>query len=285
MWLDLSEAGESLWADLNPELSSLRAAVHERAAYLVVVLPYEPKDLGPESDQYRVRIERPASQEVLRRYLRLAGIPQPDQLLSGQLPGDNQPLREIARYVRLLTDAKERTFGQGDFVAWCTVAYSAWRGQDPRWPVLMTTLTKGPQRALLLATAMLHGSHADNVHHAAASFLGTVEHPRDESPVLERATFGERISEIKAELDASGTCGSPHSAMPGQSVRTSGIHLPDLHDHIRDWVGVLASSADSLMPNERGLVRRFTDQCLIDRYQATWVSLVKQCTAKHTPVG
>jgi hypothetical protein len=282
-WLDLSDADGPLWTEVHAELSSLRAAVHERAAHLVLVLPPEPKDLRPESDQYRVRIERPPTQEVLRRYLRLAGIPQPGQLPAGQFPGDNQPLREIARYVQLVTDARERASSQGDLATWCAAAYQAWRGQVTEVAALVATLSKGPQRALLLATAMLHGAHADSVHHAAASFLQTVEHPRDESPVLERATLGQRLSEINAELDASGNVRFTTLGYD-QAVRTYfWTHLPELHDHIRDWVGETADSAD-LTPAEReGLVRRFTEQCLTERYQSTWVSLVRQCTAKHTP--
>ena len=284
-WLDLSEADGLLWAQLHTELSSLRAAVHERAARLVVVLPYQAKDLGPESDQYRVTIERPSFQEVLRRYLRLAGIPQSDQLPAGQLPGDNQPLREIARYVRLVTDAKKRASGQGDLAAWCAAAYPAWRGQETEVARLMATLTQGPQRALLLSTAMLHGAHADTVHYAAASFLRTVEHPPDESPVLERTTLGERVSEIKAELDPSGNVRF-NTLGYASAVRTYfWTHLPELHDHIRDWVGMLVSSADLTDGEREGLVRRFTDQCLTDRYQPTWVSLVERCTAKNTPGG
>ena len=282
-WLDLSEADGLLWTQLHAELSSLRAEAHERAAHLVVVLPYQPKDLGPESDQYRVTIERPSTQEVLRRYLRLAGIPQPEQLPAGQLPGDNQPLREIARYVRFVTDARERVSGQGDLATWCAVAYPAWRGQETEVAKLMVTLTEGPQRALLLTTAMLHGAHADSVHQATASFLRTVEHPPDESPVLERATLGERISKIQAELDASGNVRFTTLGYDS-AVRTYfWTHLPELHDRIRDWVGVTASSADLTDAEREGLVRRFTHLCLTERYQSTWVSFVEQCTAKNTP--
>lgn len=284
-WLDLSEADGPLWTDVHAELSSLRAAVHERAAHLVVVLPNEPRDPLPESDQYRVRIERPPAQEVLRRHLRLAGIPQPGQLPAGQFTGDNQPLREIARYVQLITDARERASGQGDLATWYADAYQAWRGQETEVAALMARLSHGPQRALLLATAMLHGGHADSVHNAAASFLRTVEHPRDESPVLERATLGHRLDEINAELDASGNVRFTTLGYDS-AVRTYfWTHLPELHEHIRDWVGRTAGSANLTDAERQALVRRFTEQCLTDRYQATWVSLVKQCTAMRTLGG
>jgi hypothetical protein len=284
-WLDLSEAGGSLWTDVHAELSSLRAVVHERDARLVVVLPNEPKDPLPESDQYRVRIERPPAQEVLRRHLRLAGIPQPGQLPAGQFPGDNQPLREIARYVRLITEARERASGQGDLATWCAAGYQAWRGQETQVAALMARLRQGPQRALLLATAMLHGAHADSVHGAAASFLRTVEHPRDESPVLERATLGHQLDEINAELDASGNVRFTTFDYDS-AVRTYfWTHLPELHEHMRDWVGRIAGSAILTDAEREALVRRFTELCLAHRYQSTWVSLVKQCTAKRTPGG
>ena len=150
---------------------------------------------------------------------------------------------------------------------------------------LMATLSQGPQRALLLATAMLHGAHADSVHHAAASFLSTVEHPRDESPLLERATLGERLSEIKAELDVSGNVRFTTLGYASAVRAYFWTHLPELHDHIQDWVGRTAGFAELTDAEREGLVTRFTDQCLTDRYQSTWVSLVVQCTAKHTRAG
>jgi|HubBroStandDraft_1064217.scaffolds.fasta_scaffold10496_10 hypothetical protein len=62
--------------------------------------------------------------------------------------------------------------------------------------------------------------------------------------LAKRAALGHRLKEINAELDA---CGNVQFTTLGydSAVRTYfWTHLPELHEHIRDWVGKTAGSAN-----------------------------------------
>lgn len=276
-WLDLSDVSGPLWSEIHAELPSLRRAVQEHAAHLVIVLPHAIEDLRPELNPYRAQIVRSPTREVLHRYLRMENIPQPEPLPELQFLGENRPLRDIPKYVRLITDAREKVSGKTDFATWCDTAYQALSDQGKEVAELVATLSRGPQRALLLATSMLHGAHADSILHAAASFLRTVEYPPDECPMLERATLGQRLEEISAELDGFGCVRFSKLGYDSAVRAYFWTHLPELRDHMEAWVGSTANS--DLTDDEReGLVRRFTEQCLNDRYQSTWTSLVERWT-------
>ncbi len=69
--------------------------------------------------------------------------------------------------------------------------------------------------------------------------------------MLERATLGERLSEIKAELDVSGNVRFTTLGYPSAVRAYFWTDLPELHDHIQDWVGRTAVSPSLLMLNEK----------------------------------
>lgn len=285
VWLDLSSVDRPLWSEIHAELSSLRRSVHEHAADLVVVLPHETEDLRPEFDQYRVQIECPPVHEVLCRYLLMEDIPPPVPLPPLQFLAGNRPLREIQKYVRLITEARGKASGLGDFATWCDTAYQAMSGQEKKVADRVTALRQGSQRALLLATAMLHGAHADIIVVAGDSLLRAVEHPLDECPMLERTTLDRRLGDIHAELDAAGSIWFEELDYDSAVRAYFWTHMPELHDRIGAWVGTTADS-EGLTDDERdGLVRRFAEQCLNERYRSILVSLVPQWTADATTSG
>jgi hypothetical protein len=282
VWLDLSGPTAWSWSEIQSELSDLRRTVQEHAAHLVLVLPHD-TDLQPEFGQYRVRIERPPVHEVLQRHLRMENIvPPPDSVAQLPFLKGHRPLREIPRYVELIRDAKEKASGAGDFAAWCADAQQALSGREREVAGLVAGLSLGPQRALLLATAMLHGAHADNIHRASGSLLATVEHPSDECPVLERAALDQRLEDIHAELDSSGRVRFTELDYDSAVRAYFWAHMPELRDGVRRWVGLTVDSADLSEVDRENLVTRFTEQCLSDRYQLAWVSLVLQCTEQPT---
>lgn len=280
VWLNLSDVKGPLWSEIRVELPSLRNSVHEHAAHLVVVLPDKTEDLQPEFYQYRVKITRRPDHEVLRRYLRLAGIPQSEPLPPLQYLDSGRSLQEIARYAELIADVRDEVSGQGDLAAWCDTAHRVLSGQEQGVAELVARLHQGSQRALLLATAMLHGAHADSIHRASTSLLRTLEHPLNERPILVHTPLDHRLEEIGAKFDASGNVRFKELDYDSAVRSYFWTRMPGLHDHIQEWVGRTVDSADLIDGEWEELVGRFTEQCLNDRYRSAWASLVEQWTAR-----
>lgn len=280
MWLDLSDIGGPSWDEIHAELSALRAVVRERGAHLVLVLPHEARDLRPELGEFRVQLGRPPIQEVLRRHLQLEGVPVPEPAFRIQFPGENRPLQDVPKYARLVAEAREKESGGGDFNTWSAAASRALSGQEQEVAQLVADLNLGSQRALLLATAMLHGAHADIVQQASSSILQAMGHTSEECSVLESATLDQRLKEIHAELDARGNVQFKQLDYDSAIRKYLWIQMPELHSRIRDWVGRTGSSPDLTNTERENLIRRFAEQCLSDRYQSLWVSLVEEWTTE-----
>jgi hypothetical protein len=280
-WLNLSDVGGQLWAEVQGEFSSLRHAVQSRDAYLVIVVPSGARGLRPEFAQWRVWLDPPKYPQVLRRYLRVDSLlPSPDHPL--KFPDGRWPLRDIANYARLIWEAKEKAAGAGDFVAWCETAYLALSGQQTAVAELVAKAGQGSQRALMLATAMLHDAHASNIVFAANSLLSKVGRRDEERSALEETALGERLEGIKAELDASGVIRFKQIRYDS-AVRTYfWTHFPELHTVLTEWVSELVDSK-TLTPEERErLVTWFAEQCGGERYVSLWAPLVEQWTGKPT---
>lgn len=282
VWLDLSGASGTLWSEIQAELSPLRQAVHERAAHLAIVLPQETEDLRPEFGQYRVQIEPPSAREVLSRYLRMDGILGPGSLPSLPFLDEDRPLRDIAKYAQFIADARKRASGAGDLASWGAVAYQALSGQGKSVAELVSNLGQGPQRSFLLAAAMLHGASTYAVHRASVSLLQVVEHPVDECPVLERATLDQRLREIKAEIDPSGNVRFASLDYDSAVRSYFWTHMPEIHDHMGAWVSRTLDDEHFTHTELVGLVWRFTEHFLNERYQPNLFSLVEDWTRKPT---
>lgn len=168
--------------------------------------------------------------------------------------------------------------GLGDFGAWCTAADRALSSRQKEVAKLVDELRQGSQRALLLATAMLHGAHADSVHRASASLLQAVEHPADIRPKLLHTPLDRRLLGIGAEIDDTGRVRFKELDYDAEVRAYLWRHMPELHGHIKEWVRSTAESTDLRDGEWENLVTRFTDRCLADRYRPTWASLVERWT-------
>ncbi|KAA9380072.1 hypothetical protein F5972_10730 [Microbispora cellulosiformans] len=284
--LDLSEVEEKVWVRAHEELHSVRAEVYRHQARLVVLLPYgRATRLVPALVPYRVMIGRPQELEVLRRYLRRNGlapgvISQPAPAVVAAFLGRRPPMEDIARFAGLVIDARAKAGGAEDYAAWCQEAYAALGGREAEVADSLRELQDGSLRALLLATAMLHGAHADAVHNAAVSLLATVGHPQEDLPVLQHAGLVERFREIGAERDGKG-CVRFKVLEFDRAVRVySWTQLPDLRQALLEWVGTTVMSTELTEADRDQLVERFTELCLQDRYRQMLVPLVLTWTAK-----
>ncbi|MFD9290362.1 hypothetical protein ACFWBV_19175 [Streptomyces sp. NPDC060030] len=236
--LDMSAAEAVRWAAAQADLSALRMAVHEQNAHLVVVMPYR-GIIDSDLQQYRVEIQQPCRKRVLRRHLRVHGVPsehylRPDATVT-DFVREQRPLREIADFADLVRRAREAAAGDGGFAQWCTSAHKARADRREEVATLVSTLGDSPQRALLITVAMLHGAHADMIHHAAQLLLDTVGLPPDDVPLLQRKDLAERLAEISAGV------GSDGHVRFGELDHDSAIrahfwdHMPDLRQYLGMW--------------------------------------------------
>ncbi|KNB49877.1 hypothetical protein [Streptomyces caatingaensis] len=265
--LDLSTSGVPLWADVLDELSGFRKTLEERSARLVVVLPrHLTHQLPPVFAPFTAELKRPTGAEVLRAHLRPDGIG-PDT--TNELPRElvayldkSPPLRDIATLAHYVLRARSGPNTHEGFASWCREALAAVTDRGRDVADLVASLDTGPRRALLLATAMLHGAHADAVHRATDALLTTVRHPDSATPLLERAGITERLKEVRAAMDRSGRV---HFTGLGYapSVRDHfWTNMPGLRDPLRTWAGGVVGLPE-LSPDDRDLVvHRFAGQCL-----------------------
>ncbi|RCG33144.1 hypothetical protein DQ384_01510 [Sphaerisporangium album] len=283
LWLDLSDITEQLWVEVHGELSSLRHTVLRRGARLVVVLLHHRAErLRGELGEFRADIARPSALDVVRLHLRHAGLSaeefrRPTPELDGFLAA-SRSMREIEEFAGFVSRARAEN-RQGGFPAWCALARGAMSDQSKDVAMLFGNLGKGPQRALLLATALLSGAHADQVAEAATTLLDLVEYSRDDSP-LERADLATRFREIRAVTDADRNVRFKVLGFDA-AVRTHfWTHMPELREHLRAWVGRTVESAGLGDRDRDLLIKRFADQCLPLGYRDSLVTLVKGLTSQ-----
>ncbi|RKS78878.1 hypothetical protein BZB76_0312 [Actinomadura pelletieri DSM 43383] len=281
VWMDLSQLAEPRWHEVRAELSSLRATVQDRDARLVLVLPDKTGHLGSTLDPYRAEIQRPAVEEVLYRYLRVEEICQPNQSPPSRFLDTDWRMEDVSRYIELIRRARVE-HREGTFEQWCEDAHRAFSGQLEDVTAQVAGLAAGRQRALLLAVAMLHNAHADVIHHASAALLETVAHPREESPILERAPLDLRLKEIGAEIDASSKVRFKKLDYDAAVRSYFWTYMPELHSALQDWIEQTANSQELESRERAYLIERFTEQCLNERYRQALFSLVEKLTAAPT---
>ncbi|MGW3019793.1 hypothetical protein [Streptomyces longwoodensis] len=266
--LDLSGAEAGPWLTARRDLPALRRTVHERRAHLVVVMPHDGV-LEPDLQHYRVEIAPPVSPlEVLRRHLRAHGVPDEqflrDDVTVDEFLGGSRPMREIADFADLVRRARESSGPGEEFSAWCAAAKRARAGRRAEVADRVVGLPDAPQRALLIAVAMLDGAHADVVHRAAALLLSTVGSPEEEAPLLQQKDLAQRLSEIAARSGPD--CRVRFTELDYDSAVRAHFwdHMPDLRPHLGTWVARVVESNDPhLVPDVRdGLVARLAGEYL-----------------------
>jgi len=281
IWLDLSGITGREWGKIRDELSSLRTAVLERSAYLVVVLPSAADGLPAELAQFRALIEPPPLREVLNRHLRCADLTWPAAMPHPDFLGQGTPLEEVAEFVRLIVLARDQAPGRGDLASWSDTAYRQWQGRRADVGGRVAGLADdGQKRALLLVTAMLHGAHADTIHEGSQQLLKIAQHPGDGNSVLQVVPLSQRLKDIHAGIDAAGRV---RFEDPGYDRAVRAFfwkNNPELHELLSQWVARIANSAAFRIDGDlETLARRFGEQCRADRYRSSWAPLVEQWTA------
>ncbi|QIY58883.1 hypothetical protein HEP86_35935 [Streptomyces sp. RPA4-5] len=265
--LDLAEADVQRWARTHRDLSALRKAVQEQQAHLVVVMPHD-GTLESDLQLYRAKISHPPAQEVFRRHLRLHHVPHEEYLQPApafaDFLDDRRSMEEIADFADRVRRARTAHRPPDDFAGWCEQARDARKTWRQEVAGLVAERREAPQRALLFTTAMLHGAHADVIHHATALLLRTLKTPRDNAHLLEGKDLSERLTEITA------------SAGPDGHVRFDKLgfdtavrvhfwdHMPDLRPLLSAWTDRTAELADRHLTADRRreLVQRLADQYL-----------------------
>ncbi|MBG0829020.1 hypothetical protein HS041_14700 [Planomonospora sp. ID67723] len=281
--VDLSaSADEQTWSKVQGELHDLRVAAHDHAARLVVVLPAGTAGrLQPDLSAFRIEITRPPEQTVFQRYLRAADIPVAEtdsspEPLSDFLAGAPS-MRKIADLAELVVEARERS--ESGFAAWCEDALAVLDNrQSTRVTEKLTILREGPQRALLLATAMMHGARAEAIHRATAALLREVGHPQADLPLLEHTDLTVRLKEIDSSTDASGRVRFGKFGYDSAVRSHFWTHWPELRKPIQKWVTGIVDLPGLEQSDRDELVKRFAQQCLRDGHPNMLLDLVWQCT-------
>lgn len=278
VWLDLTQLDDRGWRAFQNELSSVRKMIAERSALLVVVLPgKDGHEVWPEFTRLHAGIRRPNAHEVLRRHLRMAEVP---DAVSSPLPEflrKNPPLRDVARFADFVRLAHLKD-PRRNYEAWYKAAESARAGHDAAVAEMVVKLRSGPERALLLASAMLHGAHVDHVYDAAMKLLSTVSYA-DESHLLERSDLLESLKGIGAELDDRGHVRFEELGYDAAVRAHFWHHMPELRSGIRQWVGKMIDHTDLGDKDRDFLVEQFADQCLHPRYRQILVDAVAEWTS------
>ncbi|GAA2662928.1 hypothetical protein [Streptomyces lunalinharesii] len=264
--LDLAEATGTRWTKNRRDLSSLREAVHEQQAHLVVVMPY---DDGLESDLQFLRADlaRPPAEEVLRRHLRLHGVPhdaflQPAPAMAEFL-GEQRTVAEVADFADRVRRARAADPGVG-FARWCEQARDARKTRRKEVARLVAERSEASQRALLFATAMLHGAHADVIHRATDVLLHLPGGPREEGPSLACKDLAERLEEIHASTGTDGHVQFKELDYDDAVRVHFWNHMPHLRPLFSSWTARSTELDDPhLTPGLREeLVHRLADQYL-----------------------
>ncbi|MFH8473983.1 hypothetical protein [Streptomyces sp. NPDC018000] len=284
--LDLSAADPHRWPAAQSDLSALRKAVHDQHAHLVVVMPHG-STLDSDLQFCRVAIERPEPARVFRRHLRVYGVPYEQYMQAESVPtakeflGEQRPMREIATFADLVRRAREAARAGTGFAEWCATAHRARDDRRKEIATLVAELREGPQRALLITLAMLHGAHADVIHEAAQLLLKTVKYPLDELPLIQRKDLAQQLEEISA-----GTGPGGHARFMELDYDTAvrahfWDHMPDLRRHLGTWT---VRSVDLTGPHitqelRDGLVARLAAQYLRTGHEDGLASLAEDWSA------
>ncbi|MEV6568566.1 hypothetical protein [Streptomyces kronopolitis] len=265
--LDLGEADMAGWRKYRRDLSALRKAVQEQHAHLVVVMP---RDGTLESDlqPYRAEISCPPAQEVFRRHLRFHQIPHEEYLQSAPASAEfldaPRSMEEIADFADRVRRARGAHRTPDDFAGWCEQARDARKTWKDEVAGLVAERCTAPQRALLCTTAMLHGAHADVIHHASALLLRTLKTPRDTAHLLEGKDLAERLTEISASAGPDGCVRFDRLGFDAAVRVHFWDHMPDLRPLLSAWADRTAELVDRHLTEDlrRELVRRLADQYL-----------------------
>ncbi|WP_344973316.1 hypothetical protein [Salinactinospora qingdaonensis] len=263
--LDAATDGGYPLRELQGELSSYRASVAARGAYLVVLVsPDEERALQGRFDSLVAHIQRPEGREVLWRHLADLGITPADTVMAEQETQQwlcSADVREAAHLASLINHARERDGGRGEFHDWLQEARSALQDWDESVAGQIDRCGTSRQRAVLLAAAMFEGCSADRVFYAAEELLPRVATPEDDLPELERQRFSCQLQELDVPLEGRRT--RFRKLNYGAAMRNRfWDDFPGLRGRFEEWIDACLRHHE-LSEAERGLITdRLADQHL-----------------------
>ncbi|HEX5120381.1 MAG TPA: toll/interleukin-1 receptor domain-containing protein [Pseudonocardiaceae bacterium] len=265
--LDLSTTAERHLPTVLRELPAYLSTVQDKGAHLAVLLAADREyllDVGLRS--LLVTVTRPPGLDVLRRHLDADSVPyRPEQLhaaatLVRHLRED--PIRELAELARLIGLARQRSDPSTTCQDWLATALDALTKRSGEVAAEVRERQGGRQRALLLATAMLIGSPADEVDHAAGELLAAVRQPDDERPELEREDLGQQLADLGVTTDRSGRVRFAKLDYDRAVRDHFWTHFPGLRGQFRDWTGRVATADVVTAQNQATFVSHFVEQAL-----------------------
>jgi hypothetical protein len=268
--LDLSSLGEEGHALASKELLEFRGVVEDRGAFLVIVANSE-YALSEGASGIGCRIRRPAAMDVLVRHLEADGLKDP----VGALEGDSawmgnlaaRPMSEVARLAELALAARDNSPFAGG-AAWLESAFKALTDDGTAIAERVSGLEASPQRALLLAAALLSGMTADAADAAAADLLALLEYPKSTQAVLDSPDLVERLDQVGARIDSDRKVLFKQLAQDTAALVYYWDAFPDLRPHLAKWVNRVIRHETLTLKERDELVRRFATQSLrTDRTQ------------------
>lgn len=282
MWVDLSDAGQQVWSQIQKELPTLHRRVQERSARLVVIQPHA-LDLVADFHHQLRRIDRPPQDEVFAHLLGVEGLANGADLATPDFLKNPRPMDDIRQFVKDILDAKEQRAGKadkGDLQRWIAAADQPTSPRETPVSEALTELTLASQRALLLSVAMLHGAHADVIDGAASALVASL--PGEPDAALDRLPLGDRLREVGAETDSARHVRFSRSGYEAAVRLFFWRHFPELHSVLATWVRTTLGWNDLSDDDRAEMARGFAAQCLDARYQRYWTALVERLTAQQS---
>ncbi|MFF2191905.1 hypothetical protein [Streptomyces sp. NPDC058157] len=264
--LDLSGTSYEDFPEVQKILALHRGVVERAKARLVVVLPAcaDPL-LDPQLAPLVVLLRRPRPLAVVRRALRVAGVPcEVEQLRTPALAGffANAPMSELVRFCAMVLRARDSGHHDGGFDTWREEARRAVNDRTAEAAKQVARLTAVEDRALLLTAAMLHGAPADAVFHSRNLLLRALGHGDAAAHGLAQRDFLDQLTTLGVLRNEAGRISFAKLAYDAAIRRHFWLHFPDLRDALSSWVdGTIRR--DGLTSDDRtDLVIRFTEQVL-----------------------
>lgn len=264
--LDLSEAEESRYLEIQGKLFGFRDRLDRLDAHLAVVLPHHLGYLLRDDLRHlTAEIGRPPPLRVLARHLRCADIEPTTAELDNRELGTfvtRAPLREVAALADGIRRQRDRDGADRGFAHWLATALAEEHDQTARVATDIAAEGSGRRRALLLALALFHGTPPATVLHATNTLLKILSHPQDDTPRLDRTDLYAEFTAVRAEVRSDGRV---RFALPGydSAVRDHfWTYLPDIRRQLRDWFQACMSAPDLDLAERDAAVTRFAEQGL-----------------------
>lgn len=268
--LDLSSVDGDGHALVSKGLMEFRGVVEARRAFLVIIANSE-YALSEGASDIGCDVRQPAAVDVLAHHLEAGGLKD----LVGALEADaawmghlaTRPMREVARLAELTLAARENS-PLAKSTAWLESAFKALTDDGEAIAERVTGLEDAPQRALLLAAALLSGMTADAADGAAADLLALLKYPRATQAALDSPDLVERLEQIGARIDPERKVRFKQLAQDTAALVYYWDAFPDLRPKLAKWVNHVIRHETLTLKERDELVRRFATQSLrTDRTQ------------------